>query len=89
VFERSELFEALAELTERSEKKNSDCASEVGGRSPSRSKQERIINLKWAQPSLGERKTKRVVGGERGSGGNRSIVKLYSCFFARARFLTL
>jgi hypothetical protein len=45
--ERSELFEALAELTERSEKKNSDCASEVGGRSPSRSQQERIINLKW------------------------------------------
>jgi hypothetical protein len=29
MFERSELFEALAELIERSEKKNSDGASEV------------------------------------------------------------
>jgi hypothetical protein len=32
---------------------------------------------------------KEGVGGERGSGGNRSIVKLYSCFFARARGLTI
>jgi hypothetical protein len=32
MFERSELFEASAELTERSEKKKSEGASEVGGR---------------------------------------------------------
>jgi hypothetical protein len=32
MFERSELFEALAELIERSEKKNRERASEVGGR---------------------------------------------------------
>jgi hypothetical protein len=38
------LFEAPAELIERSEKKKRERASEVGGRSPSRSKRERIEN---------------------------------------------
>jgi hypothetical protein len=44
--ERSELFEALAELIERSEKRKSERASEVGVErsGTSRSKRERIVN---------------------------------------------
>jgi hypothetical protein len=55
--ERSELSEAIAELIERSEKKKRDGASEVGGRSPSRSKTERIdIKMGEAQCGVGEHK---------------------------------
>jgi hypothetical protein len=50
---------------------------------------DRINNKMRQSLSAGERSTKRVLLGERGSGGNRSIVKLYSCFFARARGLTI
>jgi hypothetical protein len=57
------LFEPLGELFERSEKeKNSEDASEVGGRSPSRSKNERIMDKMMRSISAGRRSTKRING---------------------------
>jgi hypothetical protein len=83
--ERSELSEALAELIERSEKKEREGASEVGRAiARSRSKPERI-NLKMgaAQSEGGEDKKIFVEGKGRGKWEHRW--NLYSCFFARAR----
>jgi hypothetical protein len=67
------------------EKKNSENASEVGARRASRSKDERIINKMTRSGSVGLRNTKRGLLGSVEARGNRSIVKLYSCFLARAR----
>jgi hypothetical protein len=72
MFERSELFEASAELTERSEKRKRESASEVvegGGseertsRTGSRSKDERIKIKMGRSPSVREGNTKRDLGG--------------------------
>jgi hypothetical protein len=70
--ERSELFEPLGELIERSEKRKSEDASEVvegGGREErpsrtgSRSKSERIKIKRGRSPSVREGNTKRDLGG--------------------------
>jgi hypothetical protein len=85
LFERSELFEAPAELIERSEKKNSERASEVGGRSPSRSKRERIkIIMGGAQSDVEE--DKKGTGGLKGV-GEGEYSKTILLFFAPARGL--
>jgi hypothetical protein len=49
---------------------------------------ERIKVKMLRSNNAGKRSIKRVLVGERGR-GNRSIVKLYSCFFAHARGLTV
>jgi hypothetical protein len=68
LFERSELSEAPAELIERSEKKNSENASEVGERRSrtSRSKGERI-RIKMGVPQFGVEENKKYSEG--GAGG--------------------
>jgi hypothetical protein len=63
--ERSELFEASAELIERSEKRKREDASEVGVERSvtSRSKSERIMNkMGEAQCGVGEHKKYRCLG---------------------------
>jgi hypothetical protein len=53
----------------------------------SRSKDERIrIKMGW-NPSSEWGRTKSILGRAQVGGGNGSIEKLYSCFFARARGL--
>jgi hypothetical protein len=88
VFERSELSEAPAELSDRREKKNSEPASEVGGRSPSRSKGERIKIKMLRSNNAGWRSIKRGLLGERGRGKWEDTVasqKYTPVFRARAR----
>jgi hypothetical protein len=83
LFERSELSEALAE------KKNRESASEVGGRSPSRSKEDRIRNKMMRSIRPREWRSKRAQCGGRGCGGREYTCakqKVYSCF-SRARGL--
>jgi hypothetical protein len=90
LFERSELSEALAELIERSEKRKSECASEVGGRNDrvGASRSGLLKNGTLSQCGGGEHK-KRIVGGVgEEMGGYCCFAKVYSCF-SRARGLTI
>jgi hypothetical protein len=63
------LFEAPAELIDRREKRDSECASEVGARNERVGASTSGLEIKWAKPSAAERSTKRINGlGERRGG---------------------
>jgi hypothetical protein len=88
MFERSELFEPLGELSERSEKRKVSALARWGGpKGRRRSKQERI-NLKMLRSdSAGRRSTKRVPWkgfGKRNRGYRLSKAKSILLVFARA-----
>jgi hypothetical protein len=75
------LSEASAELIERSEKKEKRPGKRGGGeRSDTVGARGERIKVKMVRSTnAGKRSIKRVLVEERGR-GNRSIVKLYSCF---------
>jgi hypothetical protein len=85
------LFKCLsaASCLSRRRVKESESASEVGGRRSraSRSKDERI-RIKMGVPQFGVGENKKYTREGPSGRGKGSIEKLYSCFFARARGLT-
>jgi hypothetical protein len=86
--ERSELFEAPAELIERSEKRKVRMLARWERvKRESRSKSERIMNKNGAELQSGIEGRQKDVMWEAKGRGKGSIVKLYSWFLAGARDL--